>query len=122
MYRPLPECLTVRESEIHGLGLFATKSIYSGTDLGIAHIVLKGFPQDHCRTPLGGFYNHSDEPNCQLISGTDIVHHDYMLYWPEPKIKEATSFFLVKRLFAIKNIEAGEEITCNYTLYELEVD
>ena len=27
MYRPLPDSLTVKNSEIHGLGLFATKDI-----------------------------------------------------------------------------------------------
>ena len=122
MYKPLPECLAIKESDIHGMGIFATRNLYPGIDLGIAHIKLEGFPQEHCRTPLGGFYNHSDDPNCKLIAGTDIIHHDYVKYWPEPKIKEATSFFLVKRLFTIKNIQRGEEITCSYTLYELEAD
>ena len=122
MYRPLPPCVTIKKSEIHGMGIFAIETIYPGTDLGIAHIKLDGFPHGYCRTPLGGFYNHSDDPNCRLISGTDIVHHDYMEYWPEPKIKEATFFYLVKRLMVTRNINQGEEITCSYTLYDLEAD
>ena len=70
LYSPLPESLTVRPSSIHGLGLFAISDIEVGTNLGIAHMKMVEwlkFPQDHCRTPLGGFYNHSDDPNCQLV-------------------------------------------------------
>ena len=69
-YRPLLECLTIKNSPIHGLGIFATSAIEKGTDLGIAHVKMVewlNFPQDYCRTPLGGFYNHSDDPNCELI-------------------------------------------------------
>jgi|TARA_Y100000034_G_scaffold136519_1_gene213559 hypothetical protein len=101
MYRPLPDCLTVAKSEIHGLGLFATESIRTGQDLGVAHVKISGFPQEYCRTPLGGFYNHSQEPNCTLVDG----------YKPNR--------IMVKHLFAIKDIRKGEEITCTYTLYDM---
>ena len=100
MYTPLPPCLTIKKSDIHGLGIFATSNIYSGCDLGIAHVKLPGFPQGYCRTPLGGFYNHSDEPNCKLIDS-----YEYNLS--------------VKRLVTIKDIAVGEELTCKYTLYSL---
>ncbi|SVD25497.1 uncharacterized protein METZ01_LOCUS378351 [marine metagenome] len=101
MYRPLPSCLTIKNSEIHGLGVFALESIDQGTDLGIAHVKMVEwlkFPQDFCRTPLGGFYNHSDDPNCKLIDSG-----------------------VAKRLITVKNIKEGEEITCSYTLYNLEI-
>jgi len=100
MYRPLPDCLTIKQSLIHGLGLFATEYIPSGFDLGVAHVKVVewlSFPQNHCRTPLGGFYNHSSKPNCKLIDSG-----------------------LFKRLVAIKDIKKGEEITCEYTLYEIK--
>ena len=61
MYRPLPDFLTIKNSEIEGLGLFATKDIPSGTNLGASHIKLYS---QIIRTPLGAFYNHSTEPNC----------------------------------------------------------
>ena len=100
MYSPLPSCLTIKQSPIHGLGLFATQFIASGFDFGIAHVQMVewvSFPQNHCRTPLGGFYNHSHNPNCELVDSG-----------------------LFKRLVAIKNIELGDEITCKYTLYDID--
>ena len=99
-YRPLPECLTIKKSDIHGLGIFATCDIEKDTDLGIAHVEMVewlNFPQGNCRTPLGGFYNHSDPTNCILVDCS---------VW--------------KRLVTIKNIKKGEEITCKYTFYEVE--
>lgn len=98
MYRPLPLSLTIRESEIHGLGLFALEDIGKGVDLGIAHIRMVEwlkFPQDYCRTPLGGFYNHSDEPNCELVGDN------------------------IKRLVTTRGINVDEEVTCKYTLYDI---
>jgi SET domain-containing protein len=120
MYKPLPPCLTIKKSEIHGLGVFATSNIYAGCDLGIAHVKLPSFPQGYCRTPLGGFYNHSDEPNCILIEGSSIFQHDYLEYWPEPQAKASSNYLIVKRLFTIQDIKCGHEVTCGYTLYEHE--
>ena len=37
MYRPLPEFLTIKNSTIEGLGLWTTKLIKAGTNLGITH-------------------------------------------------------------------------------------
>jgi len=91
VYKPLPECLTIKESDIHGMGIFATRNLYPGIDLGIAHIKLEGFPQGHCRTPLGGFYNHSDDP--QLIWK---VEDDQLI------------------CTAVKDISPGEEICVSY--------
>ena len=114
MYHPLPTWLTIRESDIHGLGLFATCDIGEGTDLGIAHIELPNFPQNHCRTPLGGFYNHSDTPNCVLKPETEIFKTDN-------NVKSSALFLTVKRLFTTKHIMKDDEITCSYTIYDLGV-
>ena len=38
MYKPLPDSLTIKESNIEGLGLFATCSISKGTNLGISDL------------------------------------------------------------------------------------
>tara|TARA_X000000950_G_scaffold65844_2_gene81057 strand:+ start:417 stop:662 length:246 start_codon:yes stop_codon:yes gene_type:complete len=56
--------LTISKSQIHGLGLFSTQEIDAGVCLGITHIINK---QDCIRTPLGGFVNHSEQPNCFII-------------------------------------------------------
>ena len=113
MYKPLPPYLTIEKSDIHGLGIFATSDIQIGANLGIAHVELPNFPQEHCRTPLGGFYNHSDEPNCTLIEGTE-------LYQLEPVVKSSTIFLIVKKLFTIQDIKCGHEITCGYSIYQME--
>ncbi len=101
MYRPLKDFLTIKESKIEGLGLFATKDIPNGTSLGISHYSITGSPL--MRTPLGGFYNHSDDPNCEkTIMQFDKGH-----------------YFI---LDAIKDIKAGDEITVSYTFYKPSED
>ena len=57
MYRPLPDELTIKNSPIEGLGLFATKEIKANTFIGITHIRDEQFENKYIRTPLGGFYN-----------------------------------------------------------------
>ena len=94
MYRPLPDNLTIRNSEIEGLGLFATRDISKGTTLGMSHFY---WGEKLMRTPLGAFYNHSDTPNCV-------------------KTRTDSRYFLV----AINDIKSGEEITVTYTFYDIE--
>lgn len=94
-YRPLPDYLTIRTSEINGLGLFTSKRIWESKVLGKSHYEFEG---ELFRTPLGGFYNHSDNPNCVKI-----------------KSSHANVYFLQ----AIREIEAGEEITVSYTFYDI---
>ena len=113
-YQPLPSCLTIKSSEIHGLGLFATEIIPKGTNLGIAHILIPHaedfFAQSYCRTPLGGFYNHSDDPNCEIKSTIKYF------------INSASHHRLVTtimELFTIKEIKKGEEVTSKYVLYKI---
>ena len=63
-YSPLPNQVEIKNSSIHGLGLFSVKDIPQGIELGITHIKHKLFPNGWIRTPLGGFYNHYEKPNC----------------------------------------------------------
>ncbi len=67
MYRPLPDGLTIKESQVQGLGLFATKDFEPWTILGIVHVLDKNFPHGAIRTALGAFYNHSDVKYLQTI-------------------------------------------------------
>ena len=60
MYRPLPESLTIKQSKVNGLGLFAKEGIAQGAHIGTSHIKING---DIIRTPLGGFINHSNDAN-----------------------------------------------------------
>jgi len=66
MYKPLPDSVTIRESNIEGLGLFAVTDIAKDTYLGLIHA--GKYDGEYIRTPLGGFGNHSDEPNCDKVS------------------------------------------------------
>jgi len=105
MYKPLPDCLTIQKSNIEGLGLFATKDIPENTILGLTHIFRPH--KEIIRTPLGGFYNHSDNPNCETYKnirvGIDLVY------------EQNGSMYLK----TMKNIKSGEEITVKYTLYKI---
>ena len=55
MYKPLPESLTIKQSGINGLGLFAQKGIAQGTNLGVTHLEMAMLDnkQSIHRTPLG---------------------------------------------------------------------
>jgi SET domain-containing protein len=100
MYKPLPEGLTIQDSDIDGLGVVATKKIKANTVLGIIHVVNKNFPHGHIRTALGSFYNHSDDPNCVVLDG----------YWQQISVK-----YLVTQ----KDIKENEELTAKYSLYAI---
>ena len=63
-YKPLPEGLRIEKSKIEGYGLVTLSFIKEGTILGVSHIKIKN---ELIRTPLGGFINHSDEPNCEKV-------------------------------------------------------
>ena len=54
-WRPLPDFITIKESKIEGLGIFATKDIKEGSDLGISHVYDKRFPDGYIRLPIGAF-------------------------------------------------------------------
>ena len=59
-YKPLVDGLVIVPSDIHGYGLHSTRRWVPGNNLGTTHVWVM---DDWVRTPLGGFLNHSDEPN-----------------------------------------------------------
>ena len=104
-YRPLLDSLTIGKSNIEGFGIFATKDIPKNTKLGLSHIRVDDLM---VRTPLGGFYNHSDTPNCEKVK----------LYFTNED-KEPTYNFTKWNLVTIKDIKEEEELTLKYTFYKL---
>jgi len=103
MYRPLPKQVTIKKSEIEGLGLFSTEEIPAGTDLGMTHIYDDRFQDSLIRLPLGGFFNHSETPNCDVIEK-----------WYDERNKPVHHL----RLITNKTILEGEELTAKYTIYD----
>ncbi len=89
---PLPKCLTIRPSKIHGLGLFATEDIAKDVKLGISHVKDEDAKDGTVRTPLGGFVNHSYSPNVDLL--------DDNKQWI---------------MVTINEIKKGDELTVDYT-------
>ena len=96
-YKPLPDEVTVGESEIDGLGGFATQNIEEAVDMGSTHIKVPMIA-GYMRTPLGGFINHSEEPNCYLVLSQDW--DDYRVY----------------NVMTLCEIQEGDEITLNYDM------
>ena len=101
MYKPLPKELRLGFSDIHDIGLFAKKDISVATNFGMSHIQIS---DTIIRTPLGGFINHSDNPNCEKVK----------LYFKSDK-----GDFTKWNLVTIKNIKEGEELTLKYTFYDI---
>ena len=106
MYKPLPDSLTIKPSKVNGLGLFAQETIPQATNLGMTHLQ---FGETLVRTPLGGFINHANDPNCVKaelrMTSEDLQGHRYdYKKW---------------NLITIRDIEEGEELTVRYTFYKI---
>ena len=106
MYKPLPDSLTIQTSKVNGLGLFAKENIVQGTNLGMSHLKIKDVI---FRTPLGGFINHSNDPNC-VKAELKMTNDD----------SDGNQYHYKKwNLITIKDITNGEEITIRYTFYNI---
>ena len=130
MYKPLPKCLTIKKSPIEGLGLYATENIKGNTFLGITHILDENFENNYIRTPLGGFYNHSNNPNIRRVVSNILPKYNCCsdtLIEEEAKkleVEKSTREDLYPNVNArymyvvtTRDIKFGDEITANYNLY-----
>ena len=106
MYKPLPESLTIKPSKINGIGLFANQKIMQGTNFGMSHLKIG---DTIFRTPLGGFINHANEPNCVKaelrMTDEDMKGHQYN--------------YKKWNLIVIQDLKKGEELTVRYTFYNV---
>ena len=103
MYKPLPKSLTIKESKVDGLGLFAKEGIAQGTNLGMSHVAIGS---GIIRTPMGGFINHSNTANVVKV---------------ELRTGNGDPVCLTKKwsLVTIRDIKEGEELTLRYTFYDV---
>ena len=106
MYKPLPESVTIQQSGINGLGLFAKKGIAQGTNLGMTHIKIN---DKIIRTPLGGFINHSNTPN--------VVKVELKMFNEEDPAKPLN--YKKWNLITLQDIKEGDELTIRYTFYNI---
>ena len=134
MYRPLPDGLTIKNSPIEGLGLFATINIKKNTFIGVTHIRDEQFENKYIRTPLGGFYNHSNDPTVirmvsdvlpKLKFGDQVDPKANAKQLKDGKNDRENMFYNLNEksdakymfMVSIKDIKPGEELTANYNLY-----
>lgn len=100
-YRPLIKGLTIADSEIEGVGLFAKCNFPTNFNFGIGYYIV---PVSHegywkcnnnlIRTPLAGFINHNEEANLKLVRNANETYS----------------------VVSIKSIDAGDELTLDYRL------
>ena len=94
-FKPIPDYLTIKKSDIHGLGLFATEEIKKGVELWISHVKDDRFLHGYIRTSLGGFFNHSTTPNCEALYENDFI-----------------------KIRTLSIVNSGDEITVDYALHQ----
>jgi len=99
-YKALPDALHIGDSQVAGQGIFAKEDIPVDTELGLSHILLEILLDETFRTPLGGFINHSDDPNCVKYPVDNKYYTKYYIK-------------------TIRPIKAGEELFLKYTFYSV---
>ena len=104
-YRPLPSEARLGFSDIEGIGVFAKEKIERGTNLGMSHVKLGS---RIIRTPLGGFLNHSETPNCHKTK-LRFTNED------DPDLKYSYTMW---NLVVIEDIKTDEELTVKYEWYK----
>lgn len=104
-WKPLPDFLTISESQIDGLGLFTLKDLDKGVDLGISHIYNSKFQDGYIRLSLGAFINHHEMPNCKAIVS---------------EIDSELGSLKHIRIISINKIKKGEELTIKYIINKLK--
>lgn len=94
----------IKESEIHGVGVHVNREFPERWSFGVTRWYRTSSVGDSMviRTPLGGFINHSDDPNCEMVDG---INGDFGPF---------------SALVSIREISPGEELTVSYTLPEYE--
>ena len=93
MYQALYNGLFVGESPIAGQGLFTRKELPINTELGLSHVLIG---EEIIRTPMGGFINHSENPNCEKY----LINNKYYIR-------------------TIRAIQPMEELFLKYTFYKV---
>ena len=119
MYKPLPNYITIKNSSIHGIGIFAAIHISKNTIIGLTHVFNSEFDNNYIRTPIGGFYNHSNNPNCRSFSSNSLLYNYEGKIVNPNNLEQFNNCSNFRYLIAIDDITIGEEITASYNLYKI---
>ena len=92
-YQALPDGLFIQNSSVAGQGVFTKVKLMSGMELGMSHLLID---DEIYRSPLGGFINHSEKPNCEKY----LIGNKYYIR-------------------TIKDINPIEELVLKYTFYKV---
>tara|TARA_Y100001937_G_scaffold58246_1_gene79814 strand:- start:826 stop:1113 length:288 start_codon:yes stop_codon:yes gene_type:complete len=92
-YQALPDGLFIQNSSVAGQGVFTKVKLMSGMELGMSHLLID---DEIYRSPIGGFINHSEKPNCEKY----LVGNKYYIR-------------------TISDIEPLEELFLKYTFYKV---
>ena len=109
-YKPLPDGLYIGMSSIEGQGVYTSRALSKGCQLGESHyrIATNDIPSVNTeenktimiRTPLGGFINHSDKPNCHRS---------------QVRLKPGFDKWIIT---VVEDVNPGDELTLKYTMYD----
>ncbi len=92
-YQALPDGLFIQNSSVAGQGVFTKVKLMSGMELGMSHLLID---DEIYRSPIGGFINHSEKPNCEKY----LIGNKYYIR-------------------TISDIEPLEELFLKYTFYKV---
>lgn len=104
---------TVKESGIHGLGVFATRSFHAGERIRRVNIVREVTPDSPIQEELGERTDYCSYPDGRVVLwGFPDRHVNHSCDPNAYERYEGDSSCLVAR----REIAAGEEITCDYNI------
>ena len=109
----LHSSLEIKESDIHGMGIFAIESVPPFTFLGISHVKSIYSNLYHCsyvRTPLGAFVNHSRDPNCTKVK---------IFPAGDWSVLEGGATSSTMGIITLQRIPPGRELTVFYTIWDI---
>jgi len=103
----------VRPSGIEGLGIFATRAYRAGERIRRINVVREITPAAPLREDLGERFDHCSYPDGKVVLfGLPDRHINHSCDPNAWELYEGDGSCLVAR----RNIEAGEEITCDYNV------
>ena len=108
------DCVEVRESPIHGVGVFATRPFRQGERIRLVHELRVVDGEHPLRRELGEYEHHQDYyPDRTVLLGFPDRHFNHAC---EPNAYDRWDQRGGREKVALRPIAAGEEITSDYCI------